>query len=152
MQFDTTPTQSTCMRNLKMTITCDFHVSHKAICFPHQILYKHCFQFSLGSNNRPLRIWNQNLSKIFLAKQIASWRTGKSQMAAPLQFEHPYYWGGEGWVGAGEEFVILPLSFVCHLSLCWVSYANDYNTKNNNDFYLSKKLKFSNYTGCIDPV
>lgn len=34
MQFHTTPTQSTCMRNLKMNIICDFHVSHKAICFP----------------------------------------------------------------------------------------------------------------------
>ena len=74
-------------------------------------------------------------------------------MAAPLQFQHPYYWGEEGWVGAGEEFcVILPFSFVCHLSLCWVSYANDYKTKNDNDLYLSKNLKFSNYTGCIDPV
>ena len=64
MQFHTTPTQSTCVRNLKMTIICDFHVSHKAICFPPKKLYKHCFQFSLGSNNRPLRIWKQNLSKI----------------------------------------------------------------------------------------
>lgn len=34
MQFHTTLTQSTCMRNLKMNFICDFHVSHKAICFP----------------------------------------------------------------------------------------------------------------------
>ena len=41
----------------------------------------------LGSNNRPLRIWKQNVCKILFGRQIASRRTWKSQITIPLTVE-----------------------------------------------------------------
>ena len=38
---------------------------------------KFCFQFCLGSNNRALRIWKQNLCKILWGREITLWRTRK---------------------------------------------------------------------------
>ena len=63
--------------SLKRSFTCGFHVPHNAICFSLKILSKHCLQFFLGSNNRPLRIRKQK-HKILWGRQIISGRRRKS--------------------------------------------------------------------------
>ena len=43
------------------------------------------FSISLGTNNRPLRKWKDNLCKILWEKQIAFWGTWKSKIRSSFQ-------------------------------------------------------------------
>ena len=56
------------MSNTKREI-CGFHVPHIAVCFPHKILLKNCFQSFKG-----------RFCKILWGKQFALWGTWKSQI------------------------------------------------------------------------